>query len=79
MCRGRGGSAPCAQAPVWLSVSRSVADPDHFDADPDRDPDTCSNYEPPQLQNVDFDAFTDPDTALDFNADSDPAFENDAD
>ncbi len=38
-------------------VSSSVADPDHFDPDPN--PDTYYHYEPPQLQNFDSDAFTD--------------------
>ncbi len=65
--------------PGFYVVLSSVADPDHFDADPDRDPDTCFHFEHPQLLKFDSDVFTDPDPVFDFNADPDPAFQNDAD
>ncbi len=46
----------------------SVADPHHFDADPDEDPDPARH----------FDADVDPDPACHFDADPDPTFHLDA-
>jgi hypothetical protein len=61
--------------PCFYVVLSNVADPDHFNADPDPNPDTYFHYQPPQLQNFDSDAFTDLDQAFDFNA----AIHSDAD